>query len=194
MAQQRLPTSTHFRYRDARARGFTAYQLERSVERGEIERIGRGLYRRTGTELDPMESVASVAAAVPGAIVCLLTALAVHGIGTQAPHEVWIALDRKRRKPVSVPVRVRIVRSSGRMLEVGIDTHRMGGTNVRITGPARTVVDCLRYRNKIGTDVAMEALRDVLHTRKASVGEILRIADACRARTVVRPYLEAIVG
>jgi predicted transcriptional regulator of viral defense system len=192
MAHQRLPTSTHFRYRDARARGVTAYQLQRSVDRGEIERVGRGLYRRAGAELDPMESVASVAAAVPGAIVCLLTALAIHGIGTQAPAEVWIALDRKRRKPVHLPVQVRIVRSSGRMLEVGIDTRRMAGTRVRITGPARTVVDCVRYRNKIGIDVAMEALRDALHTRKASVGEILRIADACRAGTVVRRYVEAI--
>jgi predicted transcriptional regulator of viral defense system len=127
-------------------------------------------------------------------IVCLLSALTLHGIGTQAPHEVWLALDRKARKPTLLPARVRIVRFSGPGLRYGIETRLILGVRVHVTSPARTIVDCFRYRNKIGLDVALEALRDVRRRRIVTVDEIMRAAEVLRARTVISPYLEALAA
>jgi predicted transcriptional regulator of viral defense system len=135
-----------------------------------------------------------VAARVPQAVVCLLTALHVHGIGTQAPREVWIAIDRKARKPSLPGLPVRVVRFSGPMLTYAVQTRDIQGVDVRITTPARTVVDCFRYRNKVGLDVALEALQDALTSRRISVDEILRIAEVGRVRSVIQPYVEAIVS
>ena len=158
---------------------------------GEVEAIGWGLYRRTDAEPTELETVAAVSARVPGAIVCLLTALAMHEIGTQLPPEVWIALDRKARKPRFDDLPVRIVRFSGPMLTYGVATREVEGVPVKITSPARTVVDCFRYRNKIGLDVALEALRDALGRRLATPDEMVRAAEVCRIQTVIRPYLQA---
>jgi predicted transcriptional regulator of viral defense system len=164
------------------------------LRRGEVERVSRGLYRVCAAPINELETVAAVCKRIPGAIVCLLTALVVHDIGTQAPRHVWIALDRKARKPSVPELPVRIVRFSGLLLRYAIDVRQVLGVEVRITSPARTVVDCFRYRNKIGLDVALEALRDALDSRKATVDEIARVADACRARTVISPYLESAVS
>ena len=133
-----------------------------------------------------------VAAAAPKAIVCRLSALQVHEIGTQSPRHVWLAIDRKARIPTRFPAAVRVVRFSGPMLTYGVVTQSIQGVQVRLTNPARTVVDCFRYRHKIGLDVAMEALRDAVHSRKAMVSEIDRAAEVCRIRTVIGPYLEAL--
>ena len=135
-----------------------------------------------------------VASAIPGAIVCLLSAFTLHGIGTQAPHQVWIALDRKARKPSRLPARVRIVRFSGPALKYGIETRLIIGVLVHMTSSARTIVDCFRYRSKIGLDVGLEALRDALGRRNATVDEIMRAAEVLRARTVIGPYLEALAA
>jgi predicted transcriptional regulator of viral defense system len=132
--------------------------------------------------------------AAPGGIICLLSALRVHDIGTQAPHEVWLALDRKARKPAHPPARIRIVRFSGAMLSYGILTCQILGVPVRLTSPARTVVDCLRYRGKLGLDVALEAMREAIRSRIATADEIIRAADVCRARTVVSTYLETLAS
>ena len=139
-----------------------------------------------------METIAMVASTVPQAIVCLLSALRVHEIGTQSPRHVWLAIDRKARKPRRLPAAVTIVRFSGQMLTYGVVMQSMQGVPVRITTPARTVVDCFRYRNKIGLDVAMEALREAVRSRKTMVSEIDRAAEVCRIRTVIAPYLEAL--
>jgi predicted transcriptional regulator of viral defense system len=162
------------------------------VADGMIERVGPGLYRRVDVEVTEMETIAMVASAVPHAIVCLLSALRIHEIGTQSPHQVWLAIDRKARKPKRPPAKTRVVRFSGQMLTYGVISRPMQGVNVRLTNPARTVVDCFRYRNKVGLDVAMEALRDAVRSRKAMVGEIDRAAEVCRVRTVIAPYLEAL--
>ena len=163
------------------------------VARGEVEKVDRGLYSRTedATELD---TVATVCARVPGAIVCLLSALLIHDIGTQLPAKVWIAIDRKARKPRIDGLPVRIVRFSGPMLRYGIDERQIQGVTVRITSPARTVVDCFRYRNKIGIDVALEALKDALGQRRVAVDAIVRAAQVCRADTILKPYMEAMVA
>jgi predicted transcriptional regulator of viral defense system len=162
------------------------------VADGLLERVSPGLYRQADVEATETETIAMVASAVPHAIVCLLSALRIHEIGTQSPHQVWLAINRKARKPVRLPAQARIVRFSGQMLTYGVISRPMQGVNVRLTNPARTVVDCFRYRNKVGLDVAMEALRDAVRSRKAMVSEIDRAAEVCRVRTVIGPYLEAL--
>jgi predicted transcriptional regulator of viral defense system len=181
-----------FRPRDLGPLAVTFPELQRLVAGGSIEKVGRGLYRLAEAGQDQFESIAMVSSAVPSGIVCLLSALRIHGIGTQSPREVWIALDRKARKPASLATSVRIVRFSGAMLTYGVQRRSILGVPVRITSPARTVVDCFRYRSKLGLDVALEALREALHSRAATVDEIVRSAEVCRARTVMRTYLEAL--
>jgi len=190
---QRAGIGAFFRPRDVARLGITHYRLQRLVAQGRVERVGQGLYRLAEVEATEMETIAMVASAVPHAIVCLLSALRVHDIGTQSPHQVWLAIDRKARKPTRLPAKVSIVRFSGQMLTYGVITRPMQGVNVRLTNPARTVVDCFRYRRKVGLDVALGALRDAVRRRKATVSEIDRTAEVCRARTVLKPYLEAIV-
>lgn len=162
------------------------------LRRGEVQRVARGLYRLRSAPPTELETIAAVAKRIPGAIVCLLTALHVHGIGTQAPRDVWIALDRKARKPQVSGLRVRVVRFSGAMLTYAIQEREVLGVRVRLTSPARTVVDCFRYRNKIGLDVALEALRDAVRTRKARLDEIARVAEVSRIQTVIAPYLASL--
>lgn len=182
------------RAEDLEARGVPRQRLTGMLRRGEVQRVSRGLYRRHDAPLSELETIAAVSKRIPGAIVCLLTALHVHGIGTQAPRDVWIALDRKARKPRVEGLPVRVVRFSGPMLSYAIGTREVLGVSVRITSPARTVVDCFRYRNKVGLDVALEALRDAVRSRKATMDEIARVAEVCRIQTVITPYLEAIAS
>ncbi len=181
-----------FRPRDLGPLEVPFVELKRLVAAGTVEKVGPGLYRLAAAEPSEFETLAMVASAAPGGIICLLSALRLHGIGTQAPHEVWLALDRKARKPANLPARVRIVRFSGAMLTYGIKTRPILGVQVRVTSPARTVVDCFRYRSKLGLDVALEALRDAIRSRAATVDEIMRAAEVCRARTVMKTYLEAL--
>lgn len=181
-----------FRPRDVAPLGFTHYQLQRMVAEGHIERVSPGLYRLADVEATDLETIAMVASAIPHAIVCLLSALRVHEIGTQSPHEVWLAIDRKARKPKRLPASARIVRFSGQMLTYGVIVRPIQGVDVRLTTPARTAVDCFRYRNKVGLDVAMEALRDAVRSQKATAAEINRAAEVCRISTVIAPYLDAL--
>ena len=162
------------------------------MSKGLVEDFGNGLYRLSEVEPTEVETIAMAAAAVPNAVMCLLTALYFHDIGTQSPHEIWLALDRKARKPAHPPCRMRVVRFSGAMLTYGVIRHSALGVPFHITSPARTVVDCFRYRNKFGLDIALEALDDAVHSGAATVDEIMRTAEVCRARTVMRTYLEAL--
>jgi predicted transcriptional regulator of viral defense system len=191
---QRAGIGAFFRPRDVERLGVSYNQIQRMVKEGDVEAVGAGLYRLQEVEPTEMETIAMVASAVPHAIVCLLSALRIHEIGTQSPSIVWLAIDRKARKPRRLPAAVRIVRFSGQMLTYGVVTRPMQGVNVSITNPARTVVDCFRYRNKIGLDVALEALSDAVRSRKASVAEIDRAAEVCRISTVIAPYLTAILA
>ncbi len=178
-----------FRPRDLSPLGISHRQIQALVSRGIAEDFGNGLYRLTEVDATELETTAMVAAAVPNSVVCLLTALCIHEIGTQLPPETWIALDRKARKPMHPPARLRIVRFSGPMLTYGVQHRTALGVPFRITSPARTVVDCFRYRNKFGLDIALEALDDGLRTRAVTVSELMRAAEACRARTVMQTYL-----
>lgn len=180
-----------FRPRDVAPYGLSHRRLQGWVSEGRVENYGNGLYRFSDVEPSELETIAMVAAAIPNALFCLLTALRYHEIGTQSPHNVWIALDRKCRKPAHPPCLMHIVRFSGPMLTYGVLRHSALGVQFRITSPARTVVDCFRYRKKFGLDIALEALRDILRSGVATIGEIERAAEVCRVRTVIRPYLEA---
>jgi len=183
-----------FRPSDLEKRGSTRHRIQTMLRRGEASRVARGLYRLTSAAPNEHVTIAMVSKRVPRAVICLLTALHMHGIGTQAPKEVWIALDRKARKPRLSGLSVRVVRFSGRMLTHAVVTREVLGVTIRITSPARTVVDCFRYRRKIGLDVAMEALHDAIRSRQATVDEITRIAHVCRAGTVIMPYLQSLVA
>lgn len=183
-----------FRLRDLEERGIPWSRLRTMLRRGEAERVARGLYRLPTAAPTEYETIKMVCKRAPRAIVCLLTALHVHGIGTQAPREVWIALDRKARKPAFNGIPVRVVRFSGPMLRYAVGIREIQGVPIRITSPARTVVDCFRYRRKLGLDVALEALRDALGSKVAGVDEILRAAEVCRVASVIRPYVESLAS
>jgi predicted transcriptional regulator of viral defense system len=183
-----------FRPRDLEPLDIPFAELRRLVGAGTVEKVGPGLYRLAAAEPCEFETLAMVASAAPSGIICLLSALGFHRIGTQVPHEVWLALDRKARRPIRIPAKLRIVRFSGAMLTYGVEMHSILDVGVRITSPARTVVDCFRYRTKLGLDVALEALRDALASRTATVDQITRAAEICRVRTVIKPYMEAVVS
>lgn len=186
-ARQRL-----VRPRDVEALGIARAFLTRLERRGLLERRARGVYVLADAPVSEHHSLALAAKLVPRGVVCLLSALRFHGLTTQDPHEVWMAIDFKARKPsVEFPA-LRIVRFSGRSLADGIETHLIEAVPVRIYSPAKTVADCFKYRNKIGMDVALEALRDALRKRKATIDEVHRFAKVCRVANVIRPYLESV--
>lgn len=144
-------------------------------------------------EITVHHGLAQARKAIPKGVICLLSALRFHEIGTQAPHEVWMAIDRRAARPRIKRPRMRIVRFSGKALTEGIEEHRVEGVAVRIYNPAKTVADCFKYRNKIGLDVALEALREVIRGRKCSVDELWQYAKVCRVTNIIRPYMEAIL-
>jgi predicted transcriptional regulator of viral defense system len=138
--------------------------------------------------------LALAAAMVPKAVMCLLSALSFHRVGTQLPHEVWIALDRRTRRPRLQYPRLRVVRFGGEALTEGVESHRIEGESVRVYSVAKTIADAFKYRNKIGLDVALEALRDGWRARRFTMDEIYRYARVCRVSRVMQPYLEALVA
>jgi predicted transcriptional regulator of viral defense system len=183
-----------FRLKEAKALGLHAEQVRRLVRQGHLTRLGRGLYASAFAELSEHHTLAEVAKRVPKGIVCLLTALRFHALGTQHPREVWLAVDRRAAIPKLDVAPVRIVRISGAALTAGIEEHEIEGVTVRVTSPARTVVDCFKFRNKIGVDVAVEALRDYRRLRKGTVDELWRHEDLLRMTRVMRPYWDAIAS
>jgi predicted transcriptional regulator of viral defense system len=178
---------------DARGAGIHHEYLRRMCADGQLVRTGRGLYSLPDADITIHHGLAQAAKAVPKGIVCLLSALRFHEIGTQAPYEVWIAIDRRAALPRIKQPSLRIMRFSGEALTAGVQDHTIEGVHVRIYGPAKTVTDCFKYRNKIGLDVALEALRESLRERKCTVDELWHYAKICRVANVMRPYMEAMV-
>lgn len=179
---------------EARASGVHTSVLTRLAREGVIERVARGQYRIAGGEVTQHHALVLAAAAVPDGVVCLLSALSFHGIGTQLPSEVWIARGRRTWEPRIAYPQLRIVRFSGEALTAGIETHRLEGRSVRMYCVAKTVVDCFKFRNKIGLDVVLEALTDGWRNRRFRIAEIEHYAKICRVQNVIRPYLEALVA
>ncbi|MBN8495766.1 AbiEi antitoxin N-terminal domain-containing protein [Accumulibacter sp.] len=172
--------------------GIPRVSLTRAVRSGLLERIGRGLYGLPGREVSAHGLLAEVARRVPKGVVCLLSALRFHGLTTQAPFEVWLAIENKALAPKLDYPPLRIVRFSGKAFTEGVEEHVVDSVTIRITGVAKTVADCFKYRNKIGLDVALEALREAWHERRMSSDDIWRYAKVCRVANVMRPYLDSL--
>jgi predicted transcriptional regulator of viral defense system len=179
------------RPRDLQKQGISREMLGHLVRKGVVERIGRGLYKLPGL-MQEHSSLVQASRVVPKGVVCLLSALRFHELGTQEPFEVWIALPSKAWHPRVTSPQLRVVRFSGQALSEGIVERRIAGGTIRVYNPAKTVADTFKYRNKVGIDVAVEALRDCLRTRKASVNELWKYARICRVQRIMRPYLEAL--
>ncbi len=169
-----LPGS-FFRPGRAERGGLSRGRLRTLVRRGVVERVGRGLYRLAQAEPTENYSLAMACARVPNSVVCLLSALRVHEIGTQSPPDVWIAIPHKARAPRLPELRLRIVRFSEAAWTFGVQETDFEGVPARITSPARTVVDCFRLERLVGPEAAMEALHDALRLRKATLGELAQI-------------------
>jgi predicted transcriptional regulator of viral defense system len=182
------------RARDVTQQGLPTIALTRLVQAGKLERVARGLYGLPGAEVSEHRSLAEVSARVPKGVVCLLSALRVHEIGTQAPFEVWIAIPQHMVTPRLDQPAIRVVRMSDDALADGVERLRIDSVEVTVFNAARTVVDCFRFRNKIGLDVALEALRDGWSKRKFTMDELWRHATGGRVANVMRPYIEAITA
>ena len=178
---------------DLEARGIPRGQLYRLVRDGLVERQTRGIYVAGQHPFTAEHTLAQVAKQVPGGVICLLTALRFHNLTTQNPAEVWIALPEKARKPRLDYPRLRVARFSGAALTEGIETRRVEGVEVRVYSAAKTVADCFKYRNKVGIDVAVEALRDFSRHHRGGATALARFARICRVTRVMQPYLDAIV-
>ncbi len=162
--------------------GITYDQLRRLEAAGTVERVDRGLYRLTDAEPTEHYSLAAACARVPRSIVCLLSALKVHEIGTQLPREVWLAIPHKARSPRLPGIKIRLLRFSGAAWIYGVCDTEFEGVPARITSPARTVVDCFRFEHLIGREAALEALRDALQHRKVTTDALLRTLEMLPAR------------
>jgi len=171
-----------FRPTQMEAAGLTRDRLRALLRSGKVERIGRGLYRLADAEPTENYSLAMACARVPTSVVCLLSALRVHGIGTQAPADVWLAIPHKARAPRLAELRLRLVRFSGPAWTFGVKDTAFEGVPARITTPARTIADCFRFERLVGPEVAMEALNDGLRQRLVTVAELSRAEEVLPTR------------
>lgn len=182
------------RAREIRKAGIHPEYLRKLCKKGLLIRTGRGLYVLADGDFTEHHSLAEACKRVPHGIICLLSALSYHEIGTQNPHQIWMAIDRSMRKPKVDYPPIRIFRFSGPSLEEGIEKKKIEGVSVRVYNPAKTVADCFKYRNKVGIDVAIEALKECWRSRRSTVDELVHYAKICRVRNIMQPYIEAIVS
>lgn len=183
------------RPRDLDSHGIPRQYLSLLERKGLIRRTGRGLYvAADAAKVTENHTIAEACKRVPSGVVCLLSALRLHGLTTQTPFEVWMAIDVKAWRPKVDHPPIRFVRFSGAALSEGIERRKVQGVEVRYYNAAKTVADCFKYRNKIGLDVALEALRDCRRQRKATVDELSHFAKVCRVANVMRPYMEAVAS
>jgi len=180
------------RPRDLEALGIPREYLLRHYRQGKLSRTGRGIYTLPDAAVTGRHSYAEVAKRVPEAVLCLLSALTFHELTTQSPAAVWIALGKGARKPAILSPSLRVVRLTEPSLSEGVEKHTVEGVPVRVYSAAKTVADCFKFRNKIGLDIAIEALKDCLRQKKANVNDIYRYAKICRVSNVIRPYMESL--
>jgi predicted transcriptional regulator of viral defense system len=187
-------TRSLVRARDVAELGIHTGALTRMARTGELEKVGPGRYRlpakRRGSEHHDLVMATS---AIPGSVVCLVSALRFHGIGTQVPHQVWIAVPRGTRVPRLTAPPLRVVNIAPAVFNIGIEDHRIEGQIVRVYSVARTVADCFRFRNTVGLDVALEALSEAWRSKRLKMDELNRIAKKLRVQRVMQPYLETVV-
>jgi predicted transcriptional regulator of viral defense system len=180
------------RAKDVFALGIPRNYLPRLVQKGVLRKIGHGLYASNSSPVTEHLSLIEAECKVPKGIVCLLSALQFHKFTTQSPHQVWMAIDVKAWTPRMTSPPIRFVRMSGPALHFGVKEYPVRGGTLKVYTPAKTVADCFKFRNKIGTDVALEALRECRRLKKASMDELWAAAKVCRVANIMRPYLESL--
>ena len=179
---------------DVARAGIHSQQITRLVADGTLERITRGTYRLVERPITEHHGFVVATRVVPHGVICLLSALDFHGIGTQLPSEVWVAIERGTRAPVAGQLPLIVVRFSGAAFTEGTETHRIEGERVRVYSVAKTLADLFKKRNQVGLDVALEALREAWRERRFTMDALDRAAHVCRVERVMRPYVEAIVS
>lgn len=189
----RLARKGPVRARDLEDAGIPRAYLKRLSDRGLLEQMDRGVYRLADASVSELSPLAQVNKRVPHGVICLLSALQVHGMTTEAPHAVWLLIDRRARTPkVNYPT-LEVVRASGPARMHGIETKVVDGVKVQITTPAKSVADCFRFRRHVGLEVALAALKDYLRKRKGSIDTLVEAARADRIYAFMRPYIEALI-
>ncbi len=186
-------TNGLIRARDLDQHGIPRQYLSIACARGLLERLDRGLYTLPGAIQTEHRSLLEVCKLVPHGVICLLSALQFHGMTTQNPFKVWLAIGESKEIPRISLVHLHIARFSTETLEAGVEVHDVNGIELRVFNPAKTVADCFKYRNKIGVGIATEALRDYLRLRKGAIDDLTKYARVCRVERVMRPYLEALL-
>jgi len=172
--------------------GIARKQLTAALEAGQLIRLGRGIYAEADVQISPKLYLAQVCKQIPSGVVCLISALQFHKMGTQTPSEVWIAVPGHSHRPSSSYPPIHLVEFSATTYSLGIEYSEYKQTEIRVYSPAKTVVDCFRFRNAIGLDVALEALKDYLGKPGNTSAELMEYAVSCRISTVLKPYLEAL--
>ncbi len=180
------------RPRDLKPYGIPRIYLSRLHAAGKLQRIGRGLYVLPGSNASEHRSLAEACKRIPKGVVCLLSALRFHELTTQSPFEVWLAIGEKAWRPRVEYPPLRIVSFSSAALGAGVEERRVEGVIVHVFTPAKTVADCFKYRNKIGLDVAIEALRECWRSKRCTMDDLWQYAKICRVQNVMRPYLESL--
>lgn len=181
------------RARDLAHEGIPRIVLTRLLERGDLERAARGLYCVAGADATRRDSLVTVSCKIPNAVFCLPTALQFHGLTSQLPRQVWIALPRGSHTPRIDYPPLKMVQYANQSFEAGIEVHTREGIEIRVYSPAKTVADCFKHRHRVGLDVALDALRDAWTKRKASADDLWHFASINRVANVMRPYMEAIL-
>lgn len=173
--------------------GATRATIARLVAKGELQKVARGVYMKADRIPSDLDNLLEVAIKVPKSVFCLLTALSLHEVTTEMPHEAWIGLEYGGKKPQFDFPPVRVIKFSKPSFEFGIETREISGVSVRLYSVAKTVADCFKYRNKIGLEVAMEALKDGWRKKMFTIDELNASAEVNRVRNVMRPYIEAML-
>ncbi|HWN68672.1 MAG TPA: type IV toxin-antitoxin system AbiEi family antitoxin domain-containing protein [Haliangium sp.] len=191
-ALRKLARKGPIRARDLDAAGIPRTYLKRLCDSGDLEQVDRGLYRLPDAEVTELHTLAEVGKRVPHGIICLLSALQIHELTTEVPHEVWLLIDTHARMPKLSYPPLRVVRASGAAREHGVESRKIEGVLVHVTTPAKTIADCFRYRRHVGLDVALAALRDYLRKHRTGIDALVEAARADRVYSVMRPYMEAL--
>jgi predicted transcriptional regulator of viral defense system len=179
---------------DVVALGYSRVYLTRLAKRGLVNRVSRGLYATPQRKESEFSSLAEISSKHPKMLVCLLSALAFHELTTQSPHEVWVAIGNKDRIPKMTYPPLHVVRFGGKTMTDGVTVNEIDGVKVKITNIPKTIVDCFKFRNKIGLDVSIEALKEAWHAKRVTIDELWYYSKLCRVQNVMRPYLETLTS
>ena len=178
---------------DIEAKGISRSYLYALNKTGLLQKVARGLYTLPDTHATEHVTLIEIAKRIPNAIICLISALSYYDLTTQLPHEVWITIPRGAWRPKTDYPALNLTYASKEIYSYGVLEHKINGVSVKIYSPAKTIADCFKFRNKIGLDVAIEALRNGWETKKIDMDKLVKAAKICKVSKIIRPYLEAII-